>query len=668
MAKKQKERAGKIRIKINPKRFPKIKNIPDLISSISILIISAFILALPTISSTNYAEQFEFPRFTSIIIVTLILGCLFFIRSKYFSYKSFVRSPVLTSLVVFLLTYILASIFSLNPITSITGTHGGWVLSLVAVACLIALTLMISNLINPKKQLSLPAAAILLASVSHILSILISGLVINDSLTTLIPKDPIYSISFHLLAFPINMGLFLTLKKPLPKYFTLGAVVLQLLFISISQVIVAAIIVILIFGYYLYKTKDKLLLVLSGIFLVSLIAMRIPSVNSVTSSIWETRPLQEKTELASWNFKSSLKIFIDHPITGVGPEMIHTQLPKFKDEINDTIFWDKYPTYSQSLFTQIAATTGIIGLTVLCILTYQIIRAAIRALFKDKKLTVAHSFILATPIWFILCFFYNMTAVNLFIGAFLVGILIRQSLKNHREYKATPKNIVPTLGISAMVCTFLVFMTLRYDFAEQLYFKSQDQSTGDSIQTINTAIEYNNLEPEYHLQKAQYLVIFLVSDSTPEETARQIYNEVQTAVALNPEDFSIYWRSAQILANVENIYPGRGFLNLAVTNLQKAKELNPNDPRIRNDLGSYYVSQNLYEKGLDEFSKSINLKNDLWVSYLYKAETYILMENEAEAIPLLTKVKEKSKDPIEVIIATDELSRIGDDNEEEQQE
>ncbi|MBN2100940.1 O-antigen ligase family protein [Candidatus Dojkabacteria bacterium] len=648
------------------------KAIVTTVTGISVFVLGVSLFTIPLIFISEFNYEFDFPKYCVIIFSGIILGVLFIVRTILTTKKSLLQSPIIILVITFLLTYILSSIFSLSPIVSIIGLHGKWILGLLSVICFCIITIVTANVVNPKKDLEIISWFVTLSCMLGLSAALISRYILKDDIFFIDHRlsstegHPIHMGIFLSLAFPLTTGLIDKYQKIYIRIFLIVILAMEIFSIILTfsrgawlACLLGAIFFVI---YLIRKTSDKRKRI--GITLIAftllLLTFLVPKTASRLSETWKTEREENSVSIRLSEWKSTLQVFAERPLTGTGPEMLYTRLPKYREKwLNKTPDWVLNTAYTRNTYLHLLATVGVIGTLPFLGLALFIIIKLLRRMFSFDMLSFGFS--VAMLIWFFNLLHYHPTPSSFLFGAVLIGITTCLLAPPKRIY--TTKKIPGTLVlIVPVILSVLAFWSAgNYISAEYLFSKSLSQSPGAAISTLIETIRRNPYEQVYYRQKAYFLYTFLEENTeyVPKtETTNQIKSALKSALTLNIHDPNTYETTGNILYKLDLLYPNDKYIDQAIPYGEKAIELDPNHPVPHDSLGLYYMEAKRYNSAIKEFDKAIELKDDFWGSYLHKSEVLIQQEHYEEALEYLETVRDKSLNPLQVNLAVQRISYL----------
>ena len=241
------------------------------------------------------------------------------------------------------------------------------------------------------------------------------------------------------------------------------------------------------------------------------------------------------------------------------------------------------------------------------------------------------------------------------------------------------------LGVFMIAGSVFGFYTVSQKYAGEVIFNqglslinNDEPKLDEGIVKIYKAIEldpkdsyFRNLSQAFlfkmsevannqELEQEQKQALFQQAVSNAETSINQ-------AITLNPKNSQNWLQSGNIYENFAS-FGIEGTGEMAVSNYQKAGELDPQNPQIPLNMGRTYKStaersedeevknQNL-DSALEQFQKSIELKNNFSVAYYLTAQIYELKEDKEKALENYQIVLQLEPENEEIQKKIEELSK-----------
>ena len=348
------------------------------------LVLLAFLVPIFFLPTTS-----EFYNFNKTILLVVGAFFLFFVWGIKMVAEERVRmtrTPLDIPLLIFLGVYILATIFSIDPIVSILGWHPVFFYSLPSVAALVIIYFLATSHLDSAYRQAVFAAFALSATVLAVLTIsyyfghpLLSATWAQVRFWT--PAGDLHKlVSFLAIAIPLTIGFALSLKESVYKYFVYILAALQIIAFALVNVLfayivlaVAALAVVIFLPRLALKSEEKWFLgSLAALLIIIAVLVNIKELGNTTlkpiiagkdTSISLTKPLK-LPQSAAW--QTSASALTVRPLFGSGPSTYAVLYPQFKpievNRINENNIWNVRFDDSGSGLLNILATTGAIGI------------------------------------------------------------------------------------------------------------------------------------------------------------------------------------------------------------------------------------------------------------------------------------------------------------------
>lgn len=592
---------------------------------------------------------------------------------------------------VFLVIYILATIFSLRPYGSLLGwaTHlSGALINILSFAALYFL--IINNFRGVKEIFGLLFSFLISAGIVTLIGLLqIWG-------TFIFPWDFTKLTSFNMVGTVNGLGIFsaiiLTLitallfvikRNDIKIFFLiLGLlnlfILLSLNFWVLWMILGIGMAIILIFGLIrLVKLEESIGWVA--------LPMTFLAIALVFILFKPTLPLAPNipTEVGL-TYRGGMVVVQDalkeKPILGTGPETFMFNYSKFKpEEVNQTIFWNIRFSNPPAEIYSVASDLGILGLLAFLIVLILFIAKAIKNLVNTigKETNVLKRFLEIGLFagWFALAvswFVYPQNFTLMFVFWFLLALyLAESSVLKETVYslKKSPKILLLTsfsfVVVIVVIVGFLYIQGTRF-VAEVKYKQGLDLvrvegKLDEGINSIIKATIINPYEDRNYNTLAQFFLIKMNRDTNlPNLTQDQKVNLMQVdainainssvrATTLSPQDVSNWLIRGQTYRQLIGFI--NGVDNWAETSFEEALKLDPLNPFTYTEIGRIYINRaNLIaanaqqdratrekmnewlETALEKFNQAIAIKPDYAAAHFESAVIFDRQGKSNEAI------------------------------------
>lgn len=587
-----------------------------------LILSTAFILPLFFLPFT--LDFYVFNKATFLTIVTCFLLFFFFAKSYQQKKTSFKKDPLLIPLVLLVIVYWLSAfIQSANKFMSLVETT-----SLITV--LFFFYFFVSNFLSKEKQAKAILKALVLSSVIISLLTIASFLELPKSLglgpdwlqnNTWVPTgSPLNSLTLLAILLPISLIWAFKTKKAAEKISLFSASALEILSI------------IIIISLFLNKTIQ--LAYLSPAF--------------------------------GWQICVEGLKNIRTALLGVGPDDFLIAFHAFRPvRLNLTPFWSMDFNSNSNFYFQLLSTVGLLGLFAYVFFLIKTLRNTKKEVNNFTATLLKIGLIIA----FIIQIFLTGSLLVLFF-IFLAAALLSSLKKQEKiEIQGIPFITVITVLIGAGVI-FGLYWQRRVWLAEYYFRQSLDAAQqNNGVKTYNLQIKAQNLNPyndSYRVTYSQTNFALANSLAAKEDLTdqdreninqlvSQAVREAKTAINLNQRK-TINW------LNIANLY--RQLINFvqeadqwAASAYIGAIQTSPTDPTLRLELGSLFYALGNYDKAIEYFIKTIDLKPDwanayynLSAAYKEKGNYLGAFENMQKVVQLLpadSKDYNKAKEELE---------------------
>jgi tetratricopeptide (TPR) repeat protein len=348
-------------------------------------------------------------------------------------------------------------------------------------------------------------------------------------------------------------------------------------------------------------------------------------------------------------FRIGLKSLKQYPIVGIGPNrFINEWLLTKPAEINSTIFWNTDFNYGFGLIPTFLVTTG--PLTFLAWIAFLVlfVMLGFKALFTKRSdplkdyLTIS-SFIIALYFW-IFSVVYVPSAVLLFLTFFFTGLFLA-TLRSTDLIKDSSFNFARDPKVSfASVLIFVVLLlgglisgyeiTRRfisvYYYNKALVAANVDGNVDVAQSNLTRAIAFNATDSYYRTLSQLFLVrvnILLSNTQTSSDAVQSQFGSLignaraaaQAAVNYDKTNYQNWLGLSQVYGSVVSL-KAEGAYDGALSSLNEALRLNPNNPSILLNLAQLEVAHNDLEKAKTYISQALAAKSDYTDAIFYLSQ------------------------------------------------
>ncbi|MEK7145477.1 MAG: tetratricopeptide repeat protein [Patescibacteria group bacterium] len=410
-------------------------------------------------------------------------------------------------------------------------------------------------------------------------------------------------------------------------------------------------------------------LLIASIFIADNFTQSQPISSKITNALniaqFEVRPSWRAT------FDVSLKSLATDPVFGVGQNRFAYEWLKYKPlSINNTIFWNTDFNFGIGLIPSMAVTTGGLGLLAWLAFLGLFFYAGFRAIFFtngdrfNRYLTVS-SFSTAAYLW-VFSVFYVPSAVIFALTFFFTGLFLA-SLYQDKNFKGRafdfafsnqPKKsffatLVLVILLAAAVTTSAAVARKFFaftNFQKALFAfntKGDIAATEAGLKKAKSLSEldiYNRFLAELYLVKINNL-FSRNADDLKTDAARaefqsnfgEAINYAKRAIELNDSDYQNWVEAGRVYAAVVPLKIAGAYEN-ALSNYNKARELNPQSPLLYLTLARLDLANNDSKKARVSISQALQLKPDYTEAIFLSAQIDANEGNLSEAIKSVEKI------------------------------
>jgi len=642
----------------------KIANICDKVLKASLYLL---VFALPLFFLPWTFETLDFNKQNLLIVLTLFAG-LAWLGKMVASRQVVLRRSFLNILVLlYVLIYVLSTIFSVDKIRSFVGTSGLEKDGLVTVLCFVIFYfVLINNLRDAKAVKNLlysflsGAGIVALWALFAFLNLLPSFLVPSQSLNSVGTLNGLGI--FIAAAFLLLCPMFLQVESNKSKadkrnlaikiFLVIFAALALFLLATIDSWIIWAIFtpaVALILAFVVIRANEiknlgwlalpmaAFVVAILLFFINTPIATRLPAeiMPSFSASVGITRQTLQET-----------------PLLGSGPSTFVFDYAKFKPAgVNETQLWDVKFDRSASRVLTMFTTTGLFGVISWLFLIIFLAVQTVLNLIREKFGTLWLNQLAVGSAWFLLLiakFLYSSNLTLEFSFWLLTAILV--AMTSHKlweiSFGSEPRislilSFLLVLGMILAISSFYLIGE-RYAadarFVQALSSMNRGEDLSKTTELFNSAVLLNQRNDVYLINLAQSLQAQInqeLAAAPSEERVRKIQelvaadiNVAKRATELSPKNSANWETLASIYQTVMPLIQGSD--EWAISSWQKAIEFEPGNPYFYTELGKIYATM------ADMLAPSLQSKDDK-----------VKADAEAKIKEYLTKAEEQLNKAIE---------------------
>lgn len=614
---------------------------------------------VPFLFTSATSEVFEFNKMLATYTLALVIVFFWIVKSIFLGKIIFKHTVLDFPILLFLLSLIISTYFSIDMHTSIWGYYSrlnGGLLSIFVYSLLYFAY--VSNMNSSASFLSIrylliSASILSLWAISEKLGYSPSCLLLHGELNVDCWAQKVQERPFATIGQPNWLSSWLVAIAPLSWLFLFNKkVTVQKLFFALA----------LLLAVYFTKSDAGYLGLFGalGIFLffylpqggkfkhILLYTMIIFSILFTCFYLWNnyfkncfsfdfTKNSQEGTsscQIRSIVWKGALKIWQAYPITGSGVETFALSYYNFRpQEHNLTSEWNNLYNKAHNEYLNYLATTGLLGFFSYLLLLAFIIYSFVKNIGnnpKEKRLNVA---LLAGFVSLLVTHFFGFSVVitNTLLFLYPAVATANTNIKNEKTiaYKLSLKKLFLLIPCLLLTLYFLISIGVIW-YADHLYSQSSKLAKRswylESSLLLQKAISLRPNEALYYDKLAQ-----VASYLTLEENLKGNKSEVEKlviltedssniALQLSPSSLAFHKSRAIIFNRLAEI--DAKYLYLTVDSLEKAIILAPTDPEVYYNLAIIYSTLEKNIKAYELLTKTILLKSDYYEGRIGLAQIY----------------------------------------------
>lgn len=574
---------------------------PDL-ERASFFVVAAILVLFPLLFVPALASPFDLPKYTLILLGTLVFAILATMRGALSHKITLVRSTFDLPMVLLPILAIVSALLSANKVYSLTADPillVGTSLLFFAIAQLVTTR---ERLVTLARILLVPAVLLAILTITQTAAVVVAPLV----------KSPIWNLPIFSLQFN-------------PAGSLLSAVIFMAVMLPVSVGLS-------------FKTKDVSAKLLMGLIVLGLAG----GVFVLYKNIPVILPIETGWKVAT----GTMGLSAVNAILGVGPGNYIDAFTSFKPvEFNTSSFWNLKFTAGANYYFYLLSTMGIAALATLLVLAvkvFQAIRVRFNLIDTDQ---LEKGLLVSLGVCFVLFALSPAPAVLIFAMAAVLGLLVSFEHKTQEiNLSASFLRFLPlvvAIGLTLFVgFNLLQFLRADYYFAKSLRAAAANKGT-ETYNAQIQAINLNQWNDAYHASYSQTnlaLADSLASQpnltdqqkSAVVQLVQQSIREGRTAVALAPRRSANWENLSLIYRSLINFAQGAD--QWTVASLNQAIALDPTNPRLRLDLGGIYFANKDYASAAQIFNQAVNLKSDFANAHYNLAQALNGLNMKTEAV------------------------------------
>lgn len=330
------------------------------------------------------------------------------------------------------------------------------------------------------------------------------------------------------------------------------------------------------------------------------------------------------------------KIIQAYPLFGTGPETFAYAYNRYRPVAHNlTSEWDFLYNRAHNEFLNIAATSGLVGLTSYLFLIAIIIFWSVRVFLKQpNQLFLAG--LLAAFVGISVTNFFGFSVVVIGLFFFLLPGWMLVNTYGDRTIPGAAINQTSTrlqkiwLFIIVIACGALVLLLSRWWLTDSLYAQAYSlRRQGENTLAygyIEKATAARPDEPVYHDERASIASALVTlslesGDATASaQFAKDALSESEIALTISPQNVNFWKTRTRVLYELAVL--DQSFLEEALSAIEVARQLAPTDPKIIYNAGVIFGELGKNEDAINSFTRAIEIKPDYRDVYIALAIFY----------------------------------------------
>jgi len=345
--------------------------------------------------------------------------------------------------------------------------------------------------------------------------------------------------------------------------------------------------------------------------------------------------ITDSAEIRKIVWEGAGKIIQAYPLFGTGPETFAYAYYRYRPVAHNlTSEWEFLYNRAHNEFLNIAATSGLVGLTSYLFFIAIVVFWSVRAILRKNN-----PFFLAA----LLASFLGIAVTNFFgfsvvvIGLFFFLIPAWMFVSCNEKITVSPSNRTTTSVVQKILLFILIIalgstitLLARWWLTDSLYAQSYSlKRQGEAVlayEYIEKATAARSSEPVYHDERATIasnLVTLNLESGNATEAARfakDALTESETALTISPQNVNFWKSRTRVLYELSVL--DQSFLEEALAAIEVARQLAPTDPKIIYNAGVIYGELGKNEEAISSLVRAIEIKPDYRDVYIALAIFY----------------------------------------------
>jgi len=611
----------------------------------------------PIIFFPSTSELFEFNKIVFVYLITVVVAALWVGKSILQRKFIFRRTILDIPLVLFLLSQVISTVFSIDWMTSIFGYYSRFNGGLVStISYLLLYWAYVSNIDSTKTLKCIKYLIISTFLVS------LYGIAEHFGIDKNLWVQDVQSRVFSTLGQPNWLAALLAVVLPLTwvmeaktslkgklknliwskvPYFLSAVFFLTLLFTKSRSGLIAIAVSDFLFAIVTFiknKKNIRALFTHNLIFIILVLFVGTPwtpslagiirtgwapsttSSTNTNETVLETGGT-ESGEIRKIVWKGAIDIWKHYPLIGSGVETFAYSYFQFRPQEHNLVSeWDYLYNKAHNEYLNYLATTGIIGLTTYLAIIVLSCYILWKLKYKDQKyLNLA---LLAGYLTILITNFFGFSVVVISLLTFLYpafAITLAQQEKDTPKQKSarlSPRQII-LLAVTSCATAFVLYCLARYWYADYLYSKGKDLNTQKEYSqariTLYKAVKTTPITQPLYLEEisksASGLAVEMFNNSDLDNAklfAETAIYEINQAIKISPRNINYVKSRASILISLSNL--DTKLLSSVESTIKSAITLAPSDAKLYYNLALTQARLTRTDEAVQTLEKAIELK------------------------------------------------------------
>lgn len=633
------------------------------------LTVTALAFLLPVFFLTTTTEFFELNKLALLTIGTIVLLIAWVVKFFMASSVNAIKSRLNLPFAILALVYILSAIFSLNPALSMFGGYARWFPSLFGFGTLIIFYYVIAANIKSQKAIDKIMYALLVGiTLSSLIALLnyfgfyLGSAPFMQSPNFTLTGSATTTAVLAALAFIIALINLIDSEFTPEKVLLIQVAIVNFIVVGLYNIFPAWVILIvgILAGLYFVDIKKLTskqntvpLTVIFGVVVAVILVANIPQTRELIVNKNFGKEIVPSIQ-TSWKISSNT--VSDFPLIGSGPSTFALNFTRYKPlNLNATDFWNITFDKSFNELFNILGSIGIIGTAVVLYLGIQVVKMAL----STKKHPLVSTLVITMLALFFVTYMTVLTA-----GIFVIFLALMTSQKGEhivlslsslgqvalisglteeaQKSKNSSEILQYLVTIPAIIFVGLWSFYLYKTYAAEYYMRqatlAAQQNNGTlTYQFMQRAIEMSGQRPEYRNVFAQTNIALANTISqnenindTDRANVQSLVSQAIRQVRVSTEVLnSLSSQNWEVRANIYRALAGaaQNANEWAIGSYQNAIQLDPQNPRLRLELGGIYFAEGDYLTAANLFRQATNLKADYANAHYNLAQSLVRLEN-----------------------------------------